>query len=180
MCRTRPVLMLLLAALTVIPRSVNAEHVPGRVSDFFVLRSGRITGGASTGHWEDPSCSIIGTGYGADMQCNSYSPQNAIPPIYNIALFVGSDGVGYVVKCGGGLLRRIDCHPLTAGIVLPGVVTGDKISISEGGKTTTYHIVTSAFVGKLPQQASPEPKAPSAGLMILFSFGKPRLGTVIR
>jgi hypothetical protein len=99
------------------------------------------------------------------MHCSSYSSQNAIPLVYNTALLVGSDGVGYIVKCGGGLLRRIGCHPLTAGIVLPGVVAGGKISISAGGKATNYRIVTSAFVGKLSQGASPEPipepKAPS-------------------
>lgn len=165
MGRTGSLLLLLVMAFVSLLGPVRVKGIPERVFDFFVLRSDRVTVWVSTGQSENLSCSIIGTGYTAQMDCRSYSTAHAIPLVYNTALLVGSDGVGYIVKCGGGLLRRIGCHPLTAGTVLSGIATGGKISISEGGKTTNYRIVTSAFVGKLPQQASPEPipepKAPS-------------------
>ena len=121
-----------------------------------MLRSDRVTVWVSTGQHESLSCSITGTGYSAQMQCSSSSSQNSVPLVYHTALLVGSDGVGYIVKCGGGLLRRIGCHPLNAGIVLPGVVKDGRIAISEGEKTSNYSIVTSAFVGNVSTQVSPE------------------------
>jgi hypothetical protein len=127
-----------------------------RLNNFFVLRTDRVTVWVSMGQQENLSCSITGSGDSAQMRCSSYSTENSFPLVYHTALLVGSDGVGYVVKCGGGLLRRIGCHPLNAGIVLPGVVKGGKIAIAEGEKTSNYSIVTSAFVGDVATQPSSE------------------------
>jgi hypothetical protein len=156
MLRARLVPSILVATLAIAIQPVDVGNATERLNNFFVLRSDQITVWVSLGQRESLSCSITGTGDNAQMQCNSYSTENSFPLVYHTALLVGSDGVGYVVKCGGGLLRRIGCHPLNAGSVLPGIVKGGKIAISEGEKTSSYGIVTSAFIGNVSAPASPE------------------------
>jgi len=134
----------------------GAKKVPESTTNFSVLRADRITVWVSTGHRENLSCTIIGTGYFAQMRCTSYSTEGAIPLVYNTALLVGSDGVGYIVKCGGGLLRRIGCHALRAGLTLQGSIDGGKLSLLEDHKAVSYRIVTSAFVGPVNQEAAPQ------------------------
>jgi hypothetical protein len=155
---------------------VEAKKNPESTTDFFVLRADRVTVWVSAGHHENLSCTVIGTGYSAQMRCTSYSTEGAIPLVYNTALLVGSDGVGYIVKCGGGLLRRIGCHALRAGVTVQGSIDGGKLSLLEENKTASYRIVTSAYVGRVSQEPPPEanpnlergtrPQLASEGIMI--------------
>ena len=101
MRRAPLVLVFLATTLVVTTQPVDAGNATERLNDFFVLRTDRVTVWVSMGQRESLSCSITGTGDSAQMQCSSYSTQNSIPLVYNTALLVGSDGVGYVVKCGG-------------------------------------------------------------------------------
>jgi hypothetical protein len=73
--------------------------------------------------------------------------QHGVPLVYHTALVVASNGVGYVVSCGGGLLRRIGCKPLAAGESLSGSVEGERLSLSVDDKIRNYRIETSAYIG---------------------------------
>ncbi len=90
------------------------------------------------------------------MNCESHTSGSGVPLVYHVALVVGSDKVGYVISCGGGLVWRIGCHPLSAGRLLRGTVEGGKLHVSTGSKTKTYRIETSAYIGPLTKGSSDE------------------------
>ena len=69
---------------------------------------------------------------------------------------VGSNHVGYVVSCGGGLVWRIHCRALSAGQVLKGSVQGGKLSVDLDGKARTYRVETSAYIGPIGARPSPD------------------------
>jgi hypothetical protein len=122
-------------------------------TEFAVMRTDRVT--LSTGESTHLNCSIVGTGNAAQLNCESNTSGNGIPLVYHVALVVGSDKVGYVISCGGGLVRRIGCQPLAAGQVVMGSVDGGKLHVSVGSKTRTYRIETSAYIGPL-REGSPD------------------------
>ena len=126
-----------------------------------MLRTDRVTVWVSTGESEHLNCSIVGFGDTAQASCTSHTSAMAVPRVYHVALIVGSNQVGYVVSCGGGLLSRIGCHPLSLGQVLKGSVHGDTFSIPVDNKTKTYRIETSAYIGPLTTKSSPV-KSPTA------------------
>jgi PEGA domain len=127
--------------------------------EFAVLRTDRVT--VTTGETTRLNCSVVGTGDAAQINCESQSG-SGIPLVYHVALVVGSNHVGYVVSCGGGLVRRIGCQPLSAGQVLKGYIEGDKLHVPVGNKTKSYRIETSAYIGPLTKGESTSPTLPSA------------------
>ncbi len=137
--------------------TVNGKQ--GQLTKFAVLRADRVTVWVSTGQREHLSCSITGFGNSAQMNCNSYKSAGSIPLVYDMALVVGSDGVAYVIACGGGLLRRIGCRPLTAGQARVGFVDGGKVSLLDGDKFRGYRVQTSAYIG--PFEGSDRAESPA-------------------
>lgn len=120
----------------------------GDTSEFIVLRTDRVVTWTATGESAHLDCSILGTGDTSQIHCNSQTFGSGISRVYHVALVVGSNRVGYVISCGGGLLRRIGCKPLTAGQVLKGTVKGDQLSVVvEGTKNKHYRVETSAYIG---------------------------------
>jgi hypothetical protein len=150
----------------VLALSAQAQQVSPAQAEFAVLRTDRVV--VSTGESTRLNCSVVGIGDAAQISCESQSG-SGIPLVYHVALVVGSNHVGYVVSCGGGLVRRIGCQPLTAGQVLKGSIEGDKLHVPVGSKTKTYRVETSAYIGPLGKGSSDEstttatpPSAPSA------------------
>jgi hypothetical protein len=138
--------------------SAHAQQGSPAQADFAVLRTDRVT--VNTGESSRLNCSVTGLGDAAQISCESQSG-SGIPLVYHVALVVGSNHVGYVVSCGGGLVRRIGCQPLSAGQVLKGSIDGDKLHVPTGGKTRTYRIETSAYIGPLGKGTPDEPNAES-------------------
>ena len=145
--------------------SVQAQQ-GSRQTEFAVMRTDRVS--VSTDESTHLNCSVVGTGDSAQLNCESHTSGSGIPLVYHVALVVGSDKVGYVVSCGGGLVRRIGCQPLTAGQVVKGSVESGKLQVSLGGKTKTYRIETSVYIGSTRKgssgqsatAATPPPSAP--------------------
>jgi PEGA domain len=134
-------------------------------AEFAVLRTDRVT--ITTGESTHLNCSVVGLGDSAQINCESHTSGSGIPLVYHVALVVSSDKVGYIVSCGGGLVWRIGCHPLSAGQVVRGTVEGGKLHVSVGSKTKTFRVETSAYIGPF-SKGSPEesttatpPSAPS-------------------
>jgi hypothetical protein len=128
------------------------------------MRTDRVV--VSTGESTHLNCSVVGAGDAAQLSCESNTSGSGVPLVYHVALVVGSDKVGYVVSCGGGLVWRIGCHPLSAGQVVKGSVENGKLHVSVGSKTKTYRIETSAYIGALgkgpPDQSTTAAAPPNA------------------
>jgi hypothetical protein len=143
--------------------SAQAQQVSSAQAEFAVLRTDRVV--VSTGESTRLDCSVVGMGDAAQINCEAHSG-SGIPLVYHVALVVGSNHVGYVVSCGGGLVRRIGCQPLSAGQVLKGSIEGDKLRVPVGSKVKTYRIETSAYIGPLgkgtPDESTPTATPPSA------------------
>ena len=120
-------------------------------TDFAVLRSDRVVTYAGEG--TSLNCNIVGTGDTAQFRCESHTG-SGVPLVYHVALIVGSNHVGYVVSCGGGLMRRIGCQTLSAGQVVKGSVQGGKIALLLDNKTRNYRIETSSYIGPLGTSAN--------------------------
>ena len=146
---------LLVSLLTL---SIQAQQVPPAPTEFAVLRADRVVESTENSHLD---CAVIGVGNAAQISCETQPAGSGVPLVYHVALVVGSNQVGYIVSCGGGLVRRIGCHPLSAGQLLKGSVENDKLRVSVDGKTKTYRIETSAYIGPLTRKASDE-STPSA------------------
>jgi len=134
------------------------------VNEFAVMHTDRVV--AHAGESEHLSCSITGLGDAAQISCDSRAG-SGVPLVYQIALVVGSDHVAYLVSCGGGLVWRVRCRPLSAGQVLRGSVQGGKLSVDLGGKARTYRVETSAYIGPIRAKRDPDDSvdssAPSEG-----------------
>jgi hypothetical protein len=150
----------------VLALSGHAQQSSPAQAEFAVLRTDRVV--VSTGESTRLNCSVVGMGDAAQISCESQSG-SGIPLVYHVALVVGSNHVGYVVSCGGGLVRRIGCQPLSAGQVLKGSIEGDKLHVPVGSKIKSYRIETSAYIGPPGKGSSDEstttatpPNAPSA------------------
>jgi hypothetical protein len=147
--------------------SIQAQQVSSTPGEFIVLRTDRIS--VPSGQSTHLNCSITGSGDAAQISCESHTSPNGVALIvYHVALVVGSNQVGYVVSCGGGLVWRIKCHPLATGQVLKGSVQGDRLAVTIDSKARTYRIETSAYVGPLTTRTSvsesstsPSPQEPS-------------------
>lgn len=156
---------LLVSSLALVSRAQQVSPAP---TEFAVLRTDRVV--VRTGESTHLNCSIVGVGDAAQLSCDSQTG-SGIPLVYHVALVVGSNHVGYVVSCGGGLVWRIHCRALSAGQVLKGAVDGGKLTVSLDSKTRTYRIETSAYIGSLggnpnskePIGSSPRPGDPSEG-----------------
>lgn len=113
-------LAITLGCLVVFSALVQASAATG---EFIVLRTDRVA--VPTGESTHLNCSVAGTGDAAQINCESHTTGNGPAPIvHHVALVVGSNQVGYIVSCGGGLIRRIGCQPLSVGQVLKGSVPG--------------------------------------------------------
>ena len=137
----------------------HGQHSSPAPDDFAVLRTDRVV--VHTGESERLSCSITGLGNGAQINCDS-TAGSGVPLVYQVALVVGSNHVGYIVSCGGGLVRRVHCRALSAGQVLKGSVEGGKLSVGLDGKVRAYRVETSAYIGPVGARASPESSVESA------------------
>jgi len=135
-------------SLAICSQGQQASPAP---SDFAVLRTDRVV--VHTGESEHLSCSITGQGDGAQISCDS-TAGSGVPLVYHVALVVGSNHVGYIVSCGGGLVWRIHCRALSAGQVLKGSVQGGKLSVDLDGKARTYRVETSAYIGPIGAKPS--------------------------
>lgn len=145
-------------------RAASPQATP---AEFAVLRSERVTQWIAKGTQANLNCSILGSGNSAQIHCLSSEYSTGIPLVYNVSLVVGSNHVGYVIACGGGLLRRIGCEPLTAGQALRGIIDGGKLTVPVGGKSKSYRIITSQYIGPIvPEQPTvvpaPQPSTPPA------------------
>jgi PEGA domain len=141
---------LLVSLLTL---SVQAQQVPPAPGEFAVLRADRVVVSTENSHLD---CSVIGLGDAAQISCDAHPAGSGVPLVYHVALVVGSNQVGYIVSCGGGLVWRIGCHPLLAGQLLEGSVENDKLHVSVDGKIKTYRIETSTYIGPLTRKSSDE------------------------
>lgn len=141
--------------------SSQGQQVSPDPTNFAVLQADRVSVVVSTGESTHLNCSVVGLGNAAQLSCESHTSGTGVPLVYHVALVVGSNHVGYVVSCGGGLIWRIGCHPLSAGQLLQGSVEGDRLHVSVGSKTKTYRIETSAYIGPLTK-GSPDESATSA------------------
>jgi hypothetical protein len=139
--------------------SGQAQQVLTAQAEFAVLRTERVV--VSTGESTRLNCSVVGTGDAAQINCESHTSGSGVPLVYHVALVVSSDKVGYIISCGGGLVWRIGCHPLSAGQLLKGTVEGGKLHVSAGSKTKTYRIETSAYIGPLTKGPHDESNAAS-------------------
>lgn len=141
----------------------QAQQVFPAAAEFIVLRTDRVA--VPTGESTHLNCLVQGLGDAAQISCETHTAGGGLALIvYHVALVVGSNQVGYVVSCGGGLVWRIRCKPLSTGQVLRGSVEGDKLSLVVGNKARTYRIETSAHIGPLTRKrgsddatASPTP-----------------------
>ena len=79
--------------------SAQAQKVSPPQAEFAVLRTDRVT--VTTGESTRLNCSVIGTGDAARLSCESHTSGGGEPLVYQVALLVGSDKVGYIVSCGG-------------------------------------------------------------------------------
>ena len=138
----------------VLALSSRAQQVSPSHGEFAVMRTDRVT--VNTGETTHLDCSVVGTGDTAQLSCESHTSGGGIPLVYHVALVVGSDKVGYVVSCGGGLVWRISCHPLSAGQVIQGYVEGGKLHVPAGKKTNSYRIETSTYIGPIGKGSSAE------------------------
>lgn len=147
----RPLAMLLGSCL--LATGSQAQQASPNPTEFIVLRADRVA--VPTGESTHLNCSVIGIGDAAQIRCESHTSGSGPSLIvYHVALVVGSNQVGYIVSCGGGLVWRIGCQPLTVGQVLKGTVHGDKISLSVGTKSKTYTVQSSAYIGPLTTRAN--------------------------
>ena len=137
-------------SLAICSQGQQASPAP---SEFAVPRTDRVV--VHTGESEHLSCSITGQGDGAQISCDSMTG-SGVPLVYHVALVVGSNHVGYIVSCGGGLVWRIHCRALSAGQVLKGSVQGGKLSVDLDGKARTYRVETSAYIGPIGAKPSPD------------------------
>jgi hypothetical protein len=143
-------LALMIATITA---EIRAQKAPkGTEADFLVLRTDRVTEWVSRGQSTRLDCSIVGLGNTAQINCTSSTSASTngmgTPPlVYQVALVVGSNKVGYIISCGGAVLRRIGCEPLTSGQSLHGFIEGGRLSLEVGSKTKGYSVVTSAYFG---------------------------------
>ena len=140
----------LLCALSLCGQAQQASPAP---NEFAVMRTDRVV--VHTGESEHLSCSITGLGDAAQISCDSETG-SGVPLVYHVALVVGSNHVGYIVSCGGGLVWRIHCRALSAGQVLKGSVQGGKLSVDIDGKARTYRVETSAYIGLIGAKPSPD------------------------
>jgi hypothetical protein len=124
----------------------QAQKAPPAPTEFAVLQTDSVD--VRSGESTHVNCSITGTGDAAQLSCDSETG-SGVPLVYHVALVVGSNHVGYVVSCGGGLVWQIHCRALSAGQVLKGSVQGGKLSVSLDGKNRSYRIETSAYIGPL-------------------------------
>lgn len=155
----RQLLTALLVCWLVVDCPAQEAH---SAAEFAVLRTDRVV--VHTGEGAHLNCSIVGVGDEAQISCDSHTG-TSVPLVYNVALVVGSNHVGYVISCGGGLVWRIHCRALSAGQVLKGSVQGGKLEVSLDSKTRTYRIETSAYIGPLggkpsPQESTVSPSSP--------------------
>jgi integrase len=108
--------------------SGQAQQVSPAQAEFAVMRTDRVT--VTTDDSTRLNCSVVGTGDGAQMSCESRSSGSGVPLEYHVALVVGSDKVAYVVSCGGGLVWWLSCHPLAAGQVVKGYIDAGRLRVS--------------------------------------------------
>lgn len=82
--------------------SVGQAH-EGKFIEVKVLRSDRQVYYVQTRQTTHVSCSIIGTGMSANMECNTTTTRPyGIPHDLYTALIIASDGNGYVISAGRG------------------------------------------------------------------------------
>ena len=123
-----------------------AQKMSPPEGEFAVLHTDRVI--VTTGEEKRLNCSIVGSEDAAQMNCESHTG-GGIPLVYHVALVVGSNHVGYLISCGGGLVRRIGCKALTAGQVLRGSIEDGKLSLYVDAKDRNYRIETSAYIGPI-------------------------------
>ena len=130
--------------------ALGAVKMSGQTTEstFAVLRSDQVKEWVS-GRGEHLICSIAGLGNTAQMNCNTSAPAAGAPLVYHVALIVGPDHVGHVVACGGGILQRLGCEPLTAGGTVTGVIENGKLALKADGKDKFYAVINSSNIGPL-------------------------------
>lgn len=131
--------------------SAQAQKASPAQGEFAVLKTDRVT--VTVDESTRLNCSVVGSEDAAQMNCESHTG-SGIPLVYHVALVVGSDHVGYVVSCGGGLVRRIGCKPLSAGQVFKGSIRDGKLDLLVDAKTHSYRIETSAYIGPVGANAN--------------------------
>jgi hypothetical protein len=146
----------LLCGLSLCSQAQQASPAP---NEFAVMRTDRVV--VHTGESEHLNCSITGLGDAAQISCDSQTG-SGVPLVYHVALIVGSNHVGYVVSCGGGLVWRTHCRALSAGQVVKGSVQGGKLPVDLDGKARTYRVETSAYIGPIGAKPVPDNSSSSS------------------
>jgi hypothetical protein len=137
--------------------NAQAQRATPPQGEFAVLSTDRVTVTVDEG--ARLNCSLVGSEDAAQMNCESHTGRG-IPLVYHVALVVGSDHVGYVVSCGGGLVYRIGCKPLSAGQVFKGSIQDGKLKLYVDAKSRSYRIETSAYIGPVRANASAQTANP--------------------
>jgi hypothetical protein len=170
----RAICVALLIATTT--TTINAQKNPkGTPADFQVLRTDRITAYVPSGLGVNQSrttqtgqmnCSIMGVGNMAQMNCNSSSTSSTSPAgvrmvarVYQLALLFASNNVGYIVSCPRVLFAS--CEPLTAAQSIHGFIESGNLNLEVGGKTRSYAVVTSAYIGPSAQNTGTAASTPT-------------------
>ncbi len=138
-----------------------------------MLRTDRVKERVSSGQYAHLNCSIIGSGDMAQINCDSSTSTSGDLLIYQVALLVGSNQVGYIIACGGTLLGDVGCERLTAGESLHGFVEGRKFSSLAGSKMKRYRVISSQYIGSLTQDKGSETPASSPSAVQPVELSRP-------
>jgi PEGA domain len=160
-------LVLLFAALPVFASALLAAQQPPKreAQQFMVLRSSHMVASSESLTNAEANCAIAGAGSTATMQCRPSDGSAKSSYNFNTILVVDGKGTGYVIACRITLVY-FWCKSPAAGKVLLGSVGNGNVAIEDGSKVHDYQVLTSQYVGPLPQS-----QPPSAGKAASVSSG---------
>ena len=157
---------LIFAALPVFACALLAQQQPKQEAQpLTVLRTSHLVASTESLTNTEANCTIIGAGNTATMQCRPSGGSTKSSYNFNTMLVVNSQGTAYVIACRITLVY-FWCKSPAAGKVLLGSIGNGNVAIEDGSKVHDYQVLTSQYVGPLPQS-----QPPSAGKAASVSSG---------
>jgi PEGA domain len=148
--------ILLFAALPVFASALLAAQQPPKqeAQQFTVLRSSHMVASSESLTNAEANCAIVGASSTAAMQCRPSGGSAKSSYNFNTMLVVDNKGMAYVIACRITLVY-FWCKSPAAGKVLLGTVNQGNLAIEDGSKLHDYQVLTSQYVGPLPQSQPP-------------------------